>query len=216
MPEERLMRRQPRQERSQQRVEHLLNVAAQVFEEVGYAAATTNAIAARAGVPIGSLYQFFPNKDALMEALVKRYLDELQREVFVQEEHLPLPDLIDQILDRLTRFHESHAGFRALFLDTSIEHRVHTVLTRVIELILEQYYPELDKDTCRQAAVIWLGITRGIMQLSEPPHALPEHTIRSEIKQALLSYQDSLLLRAGVPLSKDVRHDEIKHHAEGQ
>src|SRR5260370_1341413 len=86
MPEETQMRRQPKQARSQQRVDHLLNVAALIFEEVGYAAATTNAIAARAGVPIGSLYQFFPNKEAIMDALVERYLDELAGGVRSREE----------------------------------------------------------------------------------------------------------------------------------
>src|SRR5215472_12715098 len=110
MPEETRMRRHPRQARSQQRVEHLLNVAAQVFEEVGYATATTNAIAARAEVPIGSLYQFFPNKEAMLDALVDRYLHELQKVVFIQEERLPITIHVERILDRLARFHESHAG----------------------------------------------------------------------------------------------------------
>src|SRR5438067_13272754 len=116
MPEETQMRRQPKQARSQQRVDHLLNVAAQVFEEVGYATATTNAIAARSGVSIGSLYQFFPNKEAILDALVERYLDELQQVVFVLEENLPITIRMDRVLDRMARFHESHTGFRALFL----------------------------------------------------------------------------------------------------
>src|SRR5262245_23805218 len=124
MPDEPQMRRRPKQARSQQRVDHLLNMAAQVFEESGYATATTNAIAARAGVSIGSLYQFFPNKEAMMDALVERYLEELGRVVFVREEHLPITLLIDRVLDRMARFHEEHAGFRALFLDANVEHRI--------------------------------------------------------------------------------------------
>lgn len=69
-------RKQPRQERSRETVEALLEAAAQVFERHGYAAGTTNRIAARAGVSIGSLYQYFPNKDALLLALVQRHVDE--------------------------------------------------------------------------------------------------------------------------------------------
>jgi AcrR family transcriptional regulator len=46
-----------------------------VFAEVGYDGATTEAIAARAGASIGSLYQFFPNKRALFDALSARYLE---------------------------------------------------------------------------------------------------------------------------------------------
>jgi AcrR family transcriptional regulator len=69
-------RKQPSQERARATVEALLEAAAQVFERHGYAAGTTNRIAARAGVSIGSLYQYFPSKDALLLALVERHLDE--------------------------------------------------------------------------------------------------------------------------------------------
>ena len=204
MSEATRMRRYPRQARSQQRVEHLLDVAAQVFEEVGYATATTNAIAARAGVPIGSLYQFFPNKEAVLDALVNRYLDELQQVVFVQEERVPITIHVDRLLDRLARFHESHAGFRALFLETDIEHRIHSVLVQLIETDIGQYFPALDADLCKQTAMAWLGISRGIMQLTEPPLNLPESTTRAETKLALLSYLRGVLVRAGVPLPEDL------------
>ena len=204
MPEETRMRRHPRQARSQQRVEHLLNVAAQVFEEVGYATATTNAIAARAEVPIGSLYQFFPNKEAILDALVDRYLDELQKVVFVQEERLPITIHVERILDRLARFHESHAGFRALFLDIDIEHRIQSVLVQLIETDIRLYFPALDADLRKQTAMAWLGISRGIMHLTEPPHNLPESTTRAVTKLALLSYLRGVLVRAGVPLPEDL------------
>ncbi len=69
-------RKQPRQERARATVDALLEAAAQVFERHGYAAGTTNRIAARAGVSIGSLYQYFPSKDAILVALVERHLDE--------------------------------------------------------------------------------------------------------------------------------------------
>jgi AcrR family transcriptional regulator len=52
----------------------LLDAAAIELAEKGYADATTTAIAARAGVPIGSLYQWFPDKDALLYGLLDRHL----------------------------------------------------------------------------------------------------------------------------------------------
>lgn len=204
MPEENRMRHHPKQARSQQRVDHLLNVAAQVFEESGYAAATTNGIAARAGVSIGSLYQFFPNKEALMDALVERYLDELQQVVLVQEEHVPITSLIDQVLDQLARFHASHAGFRTLFLDANVEHRIQRVLVQGIETILSHYFPALDIDVRRQTAMTWLGITRGIMQLNEPPQNVPESMTQPEIRLALVGYLRAVLTRAGMPLPEDL------------
>jgi AcrR family transcriptional regulator len=71
-------RKQPRQARSRETVEALLEAAAQVFERHGYAAGTTNRIAARAGVSIGSLYQYFPSKDAILLALVERHVAEAE------------------------------------------------------------------------------------------------------------------------------------------
>src|SRR6266542_6598743 len=58
-----------RQARGERRIAQLLDAAGEVFATVGYAAATTNAIAAQAGVSPGTLYQFFPNKQAMAEAL---------------------------------------------------------------------------------------------------------------------------------------------------
>jgi AcrR family transcriptional regulator len=71
------LRNRPRQARSAARVELILDVAAEVFEEVGYDAATTNLVAARADVPVGTLYRWFPDKAALAEALTDRYLAKL-------------------------------------------------------------------------------------------------------------------------------------------
>lgn len=68
--------RTPQQERSRRRVGLLLDAAADEFATQGYAAATTTAIAARAGVPIGSLYQWFPDKDALLYGIADRHLTE--------------------------------------------------------------------------------------------------------------------------------------------
>ncbi|BAZ36578.1 TetR family transcriptional regulator protein (plasmid) [Calothrix sp. NIES-4101] len=69
------MRRQPKQKRSQQRVEKILQAAAEVFVEVGYEAATTHMIAAKAETAIGSLYQFFPDKLAIFHALEALHME---------------------------------------------------------------------------------------------------------------------------------------------
>lgn len=73
------LRNSPRQARSAARVEALLDAAEIVFEEVGFDAATTNFVAERADVPVGTLYRWFPDKAALAEALTDRYLAALQR-----------------------------------------------------------------------------------------------------------------------------------------
>src|SRR5215475_5320025 len=71
--------REPRrQDRGRQRMESLLRAAEDVFAEIGYERATTNLIASRASVSPGTLYQFYPNKEALAEALAGRYAEELE------------------------------------------------------------------------------------------------------------------------------------------
>lgn len=69
-------RKAPSQQRSRQTVERILDAAARLLDERGYAATTTNHVAELAGVSIGSLYQYFPNKDALLVALAEQHLEE--------------------------------------------------------------------------------------------------------------------------------------------
>jgi AcrR family transcriptional regulator len=95
------LRRQPQQKRSQQRVEKLLQAAAEVFVEVGYEAATTHMIAARAKTAIGSLYQFFPDKLALFHALEARHMEQITiiNAEFLQAAPQPLEAFIDQMVE---------------------------------------------------------------------------------------------------------------------
>src|SRR5215467_7857737 len=64
-------------------------------------------------------------------------------------------------------------------LDANVEHRIHSVLVRLIETIIGDYFPVLDVELCKQTALAWLGISRGIMKLAEPPHHLSEPMIRA-------------------------------------
>ncbi|HLU68749.1 MAG TPA: TetR/AcrR family transcriptional regulator [Kofleriaceae bacterium] len=69
-------RKRPRQARARETVEAILAAATQLLERGGYGKLTTNRIAERAGVSIGSLYEYFPNKDAVVIAIMERCLDE--------------------------------------------------------------------------------------------------------------------------------------------
>ena len=89
-PKNNPLRRQPQQKRSQERVEKILDAAAIVFDEVGFEAATTHQIAACAQTAIGSLYQFFPDKLAIFNALELRHVER----VYVIWEQLLQPEIV--------------------------------------------------------------------------------------------------------------------------
>lgn len=69
-------RRAPSQQRSQERVTRLLDACAELLDEVGYEALSTSEVARRAGVPVGSLYQFFDGKQALCAAVARRNMEQ--------------------------------------------------------------------------------------------------------------------------------------------
>jgi AcrR family transcriptional regulator len=94
-------RKQPKQERSQATVEAILTATTHILTESGYDQFTTNRVAERAGVSIGSLYQYFPNKDALIFALAAHHAEQM---VQLAEHHLtglgdrPIAEVIQRIV----------------------------------------------------------------------------------------------------------------------
>lgn len=123
------MRRRPTQERASVTVEAILQAAAELFCGIGYDRASTNRIAERAGVSIGSLYQYFANKEAILAAL----LDEHQRAVHeVVEEALVLLDDpgislrqgLERMLTRLVDFHAADPELTRV-LSEEVPHLAH-------------------------------------------------------------------------------------------
>jgi AcrR family transcriptional regulator len=113
------LRRQPKQKRSQQRVERILEAAAEVFVEVGYEAATTHAIASRAGTAIGSLYQFFPDKLAIFHALEERHMEQVTaihaKLMTPQMAQRPLEQMIQQLVETFAVYFE-HPGPKVVYI----------------------------------------------------------------------------------------------------
>jgi AcrR family transcriptional regulator len=91
------LRKQPRQKRAHATLDFILEGAAQVLERDGTAGYTTNGVAERAGVSIGTLYQYFPNKTALLAALTARSLQRLAKALALavdESRNRPLNDAV--------------------------------------------------------------------------------------------------------------------------
>jgi AcrR family transcriptional regulator len=115
-----LPRRSPRQRRSQEMCDRIIQAAARVFAEEGYARGTTNRIAEEAGVSIGSLYQYYPNKDVLLAELVRRHIRQGADEI---AKRLVSVDLGLQNLEERTR----------MFVEATVAlHRHDVALHRVL------------------------------------------------------------------------------------
>ncbi len=203
MAQETPYRKLPQQARGQQRIARLLDAAECVFAAVGYDAATTNAIAAQANTSIGSLYQFFPNKEALLTALAGRYLaelrDTLDQTLTPETTELPLADFLDCILGALGSFLGEHTSFRPLFI--SARHPGHTkdeVANAAYELrqevvlridgLLALRAPSLAEADRLLYAQVCVDTVRGLLPLLQatPPSRRPR--VIAEMKRLLLAY----------------------------
>ncbi len=114
-------RSRPQQSRSRAKLSRILTVTAELLEELSYDDLGTRLIAERAGVSVGSLYRFFPDKDSIVQALLLGWLDNfagiLNRAASGEPGEAPAqPDLlIEQIVDAYTEFFRREPGFRNAF-----------------------------------------------------------------------------------------------------
>jgi AcrR family transcriptional regulator len=95
------LRKRPKQSRSLATVEAILTATTHILTEDGYDQLTTNRVAERAGVSIGSLYQYFPNKEALIFALAEHHTNEiakLAQHHLVESRGRSVLDILQQIV----------------------------------------------------------------------------------------------------------------------
>jgi len=142
-------RKQPRQERSVATVEAILQAATYILTQRGWAAFTTNEVAENAGVNIASLYQYFPNKEAIVAELQRRHIEEIRR-------RWPAPSAAPSL----------EANLR-LLLDTVVaEHRVNPALHRVfadeLPRAMRQDTPPGDAETR------WTGAIAPLVHVPDP------------------------------------------------
>jgi AcrR family transcriptional regulator len=202
IPNQRLTpRKLPKQARSEATVEAVLEAAAQVFERCGYAAGTTNRIAERAGVSIGSLYQYFPNKDAILVALVHRHIAEgtaaLQPHLRRLSSGARFDDVLPDIVEAMVAMHALAPGLhRVLFEETHLPQTLRAELDeleeRLIDLTADTLAADLDSPAPDPylAARIVINTIEGLthrLVLRQPTGITPQ-TIAHEITELVRAY----------------------------
>lgn len=106
------LRREPQQDRARRRVAHLLDTADRLLAAEGPGALTTTRLAAEAGISVGSLYQWFPDKEAVVEALALRYADSFAALADGLERS---DDVMSDAIDAFTAAFRAAPGFRAMW-----------------------------------------------------------------------------------------------------
>ena len=197
-------RRLPRQERSRQRFAAILDAAEQVIGQAGYEAATTEEIARRAGTSIGSFYRYFPDKAALLQVLVERYLDQL-RTLFegtltAQAAQLPVDAVLDRLIDGLMDVKTAHPAFWPVLYGGSAREEPHPAvrdLHRELQARVASFFalraPELTAEDCELYAGIAVPVVEVLLPLaleSPDPH---RGRVVAELKRLLFAYLDPVL-----------------------
>jgi len=193
-----------RRARGVQRIVSILDAAETVFTEMGYDEATTNHIAAKAGISPGSLYQFFSNKEEIVQALAARYTEELQRvydSVFsIEAASLPLPHWLDQIFDRLVAFHLAHPAFLLLFSRsaslsqfTSSAHALQKEVQIRFEAGFQRRAPNLSSTQRILCATMSVQLFKAILPLLLQAEEAERRLLMRELKTVLLRYLEPLL-----------------------
>ncbi|RPE38017.1 TetR family transcriptional regulator [Streptomyces sp. Ag109_O5-1] len=121
-----VLRRTPQQARSKARLAMVLKAAERVLVAEGVGALTTTRVAAKAGVSVGSLYQYLPDRDAIIDALAAGYFTQLEAvmDAFVRAAAVERwPDPVGVLIDAYAALYRTEHGFRALWFGSGLTDR---------------------------------------------------------------------------------------------
>jgi AcrR family transcriptional regulator len=192
-------------------MEQILDGAAQVFAERGYDAATTDEIARVAGTSIGSVYQFFPNKLALFNAMTIRYVERARAlfETFMTPAVLeePWEELLVRAIEGFASLNRTEPGFRALLVNWRMsadllfaDDDVNREFARRAESVLAARAPGLSPARRARVATIIIEVISAMLLLCVRRPKEDADLILDETKTLLIGY-----LRPLVQLSGETR-----------
>jgi AcrR family transcriptional regulator len=193
-------RHQPKQDRSQVRVEKILDTCEQMLIELGYKNTTTRAIASRCQIPIGSIYQFFPDKEAIILALAERYNEQITALFRQLHQNQPaawqLSDYVEQVIATMEQFCTEHPSYLALF--TQIQELMPELLQKDLELnsqlvqefanFFQKRQPQLGEMKASVIALVIVEITGTLLWVSFEQESALRASLLAETRCLLLSY----------------------------
>jgi AcrR family transcriptional regulator len=189
-------RRSPVQGRAHATVEIILEAAAQILSRDGPEAATTNAIAARAGVSVGSLYQYFAGRDALIVELERRHVEAMQRVLqgaLTGLQGRPLPEAVGQLVAAIVAAHRVSPRLHQALHQSMALGRLDTVDR--FELGLESLvagalraHPQLDLADPELTAMVLVRALGGLIRttLRREPGRLDEPAVAAAMTAMIL------------------------------
>lgn len=166
--------RAPKRARGKERVAKLLQAATAVFAEKGYEAATMTEIAARAGAPIGSLYQFFPVKAALADTLVQNYAAVLAADLQALEARageIDTQTLVASLFSLLRAHPQERAAVQPLaearMSEQTRRSTFRNMLRKQVAAILRVRAPTLSAEAAREIAIVILQLMKASSTLGD-------------------------------------------------
>ena len=171
----------------------LLNAAASVIAEAGYEPATMSAIAERSNSSIGSLYQFFPNKESVVEALRAEYVKDLEKlwaSLAAEASSLTVDELVSRLVHSQVDFAEGHAAFLALLEappTVNSPRRREIIRGRIARVFLKRN-PDLARTEALRTAAMTQQIVKGLLTLYAGADKGERTAILDEFKGLLTGY----------------------------
>ncbi|WP_432149109.1 TetR/AcrR family transcriptional regulator [Streptomyces sp. bgisy029] len=207
-----------RQARGEARIAQLLDAAATVFGANGYTASSTNAIAREAGVSPGTLYQFFPNKEAIAvelgDQLLHRWRDTYGAAFDQSHIELPLDRMLDAVLDPLIAFNCENPAFFVLMHGSDIPGRIteehdilHTTMLSRVEGILADYLPDVPATRLHRVAEMAFMVFKAGLDLVLAHEGEEREAYIQEMKAAMYRYLDPLIGDDSPHLAPHARQD---------
>ncbi|MEO6277917.1 TetR family transcriptional regulator [Roseateles sp.] len=202
-PSEEAGPRTARRQRGHARVEVLLAAAASVFADKGYDAATTTEIAAAAQSSIGSLYQFFPTKQAIAQALITQQAVDLSARLDAMAAASPgweVDELARRLAGALVDFRATHPSFARLADSPGAPDTIVLGVRRSMRLqliaILAPHAPSLGKARLMAVATAVQQVMKSVVALNDDPAAdtpAAARAAQAELREMLRGYLTATL-----------------------